>query len=73
MTKLSALQRRKDAHEKILLGGLVAKAGLRETDPALILGALIGLRNSLSAGNIKVIETLRQAGQRELNRKEPPP
>lgn len=33
-------ERRKDAHEKIQLGGLVAKAGLRDEDKAVILGLL---------------------------------
>jgi hypothetical protein len=32
--------RRKDARQKIQLGGLVVKAGLRETDKAIILGIL---------------------------------
>lgn len=33
--------RRKDAHEKIMLGGLIVKAGLREADKAFLLGVLI--------------------------------
>lgn len=33
--------RKKDARLKIQLGGLVVKAGLRDADRALILGALI--------------------------------
>ena len=33
--------RKKDAREKIQLGGLVIKAGLRSEDRAVILGALI--------------------------------
>jgi hypothetical protein len=33
--------RKKDAREKIQLGGLVVKAGLRHEDRALILGALV--------------------------------
>lgn len=36
-----AADRRKDAHEKIMLGGLVAKAGLRGENPAFILGVLL--------------------------------
>jgi hypothetical protein len=32
--------RRQDARQKIQLGGLVVKAGLRETDKAIILGIL---------------------------------
>src|SRR3954454_16130609 len=34
-------ERRRDTREKIELGGLVVKAGLREPDRAVILGALI--------------------------------
>ncbi|NDW07707.1 conjugal transfer protein TraD [Jiella pacifica] len=33
--------RKKDAHEKIQLGGLIAKAGLRYEKRALLLGLLI--------------------------------
>lgn len=34
-------ERRKDVREKIALGGLVVKAGLRGADRAFILGALV--------------------------------
>nr|WP_173051582.1 conjugal transfer protein TraD [Bartonella sp. TT0105] len=33
--------RRKDAREKIILGGLVVKAGLRNADKSFILGCLL--------------------------------
>lgn len=36
-----AASRKRDAHEKITLGGLVIKAGLREEDKAFILGVLL--------------------------------
>ncbi|KAB2695408.1 conjugal transfer protein TraD [Ochrobactrum sp. Kaboul] len=36
-----AANRQKDAHEKIMLGGLVVKAGLRNENPAFILGVLL--------------------------------
>jgi hypothetical protein len=36
-----AANRKRDAHEKITLGGLVIKAGLREEDKAFILGVLL--------------------------------
>lgn len=36
-----AATRKRDAHEKITLGGLVIKAGLREEDKAFILGVLL--------------------------------
>lgn len=47
-TKQGRLRERKaDAHEKITLGGLVVKAGLRNETPALILGILLdGVRRS---------------------------
>ena len=34
------MDRKKDAREKIQLGGLIVKAGLRETDKAILLGIL---------------------------------
>jgi len=43
-----AADRKKDAHEKIQLGGLIAKAGLRYEKRALLLGLLID-----GAGRIK--------------------
>lgn len=36
-----AANRQKDAHEKIMLGGLIAKAGLRDENPAFLLGVLL--------------------------------
>lgn len=33
--------RRKDAHDKISLGGLIVKAGLRDADRAFLLGVLM--------------------------------
>ncbi|QOF75228.1 conjugal transfer protein TraD (plasmid) [Aminobacter sp. SR38] len=36
-----AANRQKDAHEKIMLGGLIVKAGLRSENPAFILGVLL--------------------------------
>lgn len=42
--------RKKDTREKIQLGGLIAKAGLRYEKRALLLGLLIEARRSL-AGN----------------------
>ena len=41
--------RRKDAREKIELGGLIVKAGLRYEGRALLLGALIELGERLRA------------------------
>ena len=36
-------ERRRDTREKIALGGLVVKAGLRSADRAFILGALLSV------------------------------
>lgn len=42
MQKMSQTQaRKKDAHEKIQLGGLIVKAGLRYEKRALLLGLLV--------------------------------
>ena len=41
--------RKKDTREKIELGGLIVKAGLRYEKRALLLGALIELRQRLKA------------------------
>lgn len=44
---LSAEARKKDTREKIELGGLIVKAGLRYEKRAVLLGALIDLANRL--------------------------
>lgn len=49
-TQASTDERRKDAHEKIQLGGLVAAAGLRDYDPMVILGALVELKSLTVSG-----------------------
>jgi hypothetical protein len=41
--------RKKDTREKIALGGLIVKAGLRYEKRALLLGALIELRGRLQS------------------------
>ena len=38
---VTAAERKRDAHEKIQLGGIVIKAGLRTVDKAVLLGALL--------------------------------
>lgn len=40
--------RKKDTREKIALGGLIVKAGLRYEKRALLLGALIDLRHRMN-------------------------
>ncbi|RZN14846.1 MULTISPECIES: type IV conjugative transfer system coupling protein TraD [unclassified Bradyrhizobium] len=46
----SSEARKKDTREKIELGGLIAKAGLRYEKRAVLLGALIELRRRLRTG-----------------------
>jgi archaeosine-15-forming tRNA-guanine transglycosylase len=45
------LSRKKDTREKIQLGGLIVKAGLRETDKAILLGILMDAANRLADNN----------------------
>jgi len=40
---VTAHERKRDAYEKIQLGSLVVKAGLRDVDKAVLLGALRAL------------------------------
>jgi len=58
---MKADSRRKDVHEKIMLGGLIVKAGLREADKAFLLGVLIKAahldKNSDEYARIKEIGT----------------
>ena len=46
--------RKRDAHEKIRLGGLIVKAGLRNEDPAVILGLLDEASRSLEDQQTRV-------------------
>lgn len=66
MSALATRERRKDAHEKIQLGGLVVKAGLREIDPAIVLGALLYVRDLLDSGDVATIAQFRTAGIQSL-------
>jgi hypothetical protein len=45
------LDRKKDAHQKIQLGGLLIKAGHQYTDKAVLLAALIELKPKLVPGS----------------------
>lgn len=57
----SSSERKRDTREKIQLGGLVVKAGLRSADRAIILGALIDLARR--ADNQKEWARLRAIGK----------
>jgi hypothetical protein len=47
--------RRKDTREKIELGGLVVKAGLRDADKAFLLGVLLDAADRQSDGEYKTL------------------
>lgn len=59
--------RKQDAREKIELGGLIVKAGLREADRAIILGALVELAHRI--GDPDEGERLRRIGVKALGSK----
>lgn len=48
---MTSQARKKDTREKIELGGLIVKAGLRYEKRALLLGALIDLNRRLKSDN----------------------
>ena len=56
-----AEDRKRDARQKIELGGLIVKAGLREADRAVLLGALIEL--SKQSNNNEEWSRLRAIGR----------
>lgn len=54
MQKLTATEaRKKDAREKIELGGLIVKAGLRYEQRALLLGLLIDAGSRIKADEVE--------------------
>ena len=69
--KLSSMKtqhRKQDAHEKIQLGGLVVKAGLRDEDKAVILGALLDARKALETNDEEQIKAWEALGAMALNK-----
>jgi hypothetical protein len=62
MAKMNSSEaRRQDTREKIALGGLIIKAGLRHEKKAILLGALIELQGRLMADDTER-ERLRKIG-----------
>jgi len=53
--------RKSDTHQKIQLGGLVVKAGLRDADKAIILGALLELSKQIENDSPMIVQ-YRSAG-----------
>lgn len=66
MAALTTKERKRDAHQKIQLGGLVVKAGMRGVDPAIILGALINTHELMKQGDTATIAAFRRAGIQAL-------
>ena len=60
---MSTQHRKKDAHEKIQLGGLVNKAGLRDADKSVVLGALLEVAEAIDNDNREQIKRWRSAGK----------
>jgi len=58
--------RKQDAHEKIQLGGLVCKAGMRDTDKALLLGALIEIAQTIKIGDDEKVRAWTASGAMAL-------
>lgn len=59
--------RKQDAHEKIKLGGLVVKSGMRNTDPAVLLGALLEVAKTIEQGeDKKKLKAWQVAGKKGL-------
>ena len=59
--------RKIDTRLKIQMGGLVFKAGLRDADKALILGALMELAQNIEQGDNKRLTLLTRLGSDELS------
>ena len=67
VSKTIEQQRRADAHEKIQLGALVAKAGLRECDAAILLGAMLEVSQALANGETHKVSRWRELGFSAFN------
>jgi len=67
LSTMTTQHRKADAHSKISLGGLIVKAGMRDTDPALLLGALMEVAKSIEQGDDKEkLKAWRVAGKMAL-------
>lgn len=59
-------ERKRDAHEKIKLGGLVVKAGLRDLDKSVILGALLEVADVYQSGDDAQVKAWASKGDASL-------
>lgn len=55
--------RKADTRDKIQLGGLVVKAGLRDENKAILLGALLDLSDKIKIGDPEKIAYFKQRGE----------
>ncbi|MBF9235618.1 conjugal transfer protein TraD [Microvirga alba] len=65
----SVVERKKDTREKIILGGLVQKAGLLNANRAFLMGALLMIAK-ISPGT-EQYESLKELGQKVLSGPKP--
>lgn len=69
LSTMTTQYRKQDAHEKIKMGGLVVKAGMRNTDPSILLGALLEVAKTIELGEDKKrLKAWRVAGQMALSK-----
>ena len=59
---MTTQHRKQVTHEKIQLGGLVVKAGLRDAEKALILGALIEVADAIENNDLAKIKDWHSKG-----------
>lgn len=62
LSKAVEQERRGDAHQKIQLGGLVVKAGLRECNASILLGAMLEVAEALDKGDTSKVARWREVG-----------
>ena len=68
MSKVVEQERRADAHEKIQLGGLIVKAGLRECNSAILLGAMIEVAEALEKADTAKVTRWRETGSKAFGK-----
>ena len=73
MRKESINSRKQETRQKIIMGGLVAKAGLsdlHQTNPEVILGILLEAKEKLADNSSKEFANWRALGLKEMSNKQ---